>query len=149
VMGERFLDNPIVVITKPGDPLARRRSVPIKELEERPWLLREEGSGTRTMTEEILAAHGLNPPVLTLGSNGAIKQGARAGLGVSMQSLLATRLELELGLLTTIDVKPPLPLRHWYLLRPAHGPLRPPVQEFLTFARSAEARRAIETAQGS
>ena len=149
VLGERFLDNPIVVITKPGDPLARRRSVPIKELEERPWLLREEGSGTRTMTEEILAAHGLNPPVLTLGSNGAIKQGARAGLGVSMQSLLATRLELELGLLTTIDVRPPLPLRHWYLLRPAHGPLRPPVQEFLTFARSAEARRAIETAQRS
>jgi DNA-binding transcriptional LysR family regulator len=149
VLGERFLDNPIVVITKPGDPLARRRSVPIKELEERPWLLREEGSGTRTMTEEILAAHGLNPPVLTLGSNGAIKQGVRAGLGVSMQSLLATRLELELGLLTTIDVRPPLPLRHWYLLRPAHGPLRPPVQEFLTFARSAEARRAIENAQRS
>jgi LysR family transcriptional regulator, low CO2-responsive transcriptional regulator len=149
VLGERFLDNPIVVITKPGDPLARRRSVPIKELEERPWLLREEGSGTRTMTEEILAAHGLNPPVLTLGSNGAIKQGVRAGLGVSMQSLLATRLELELGLLTTIEVRPPLPLRHWYLLRPAHGPLRPPVQEFLTFARSAEARRAIENAQRS
>ena len=97
VMGERFLDNPIVVITKPGDPLARKRSVAIEQLAERPWLMREEGSGTRTMTEEILAANGLDPPVLTLGSNGAIKQGVRAGLGVSLQSRLAMRLELELG----------------------------------------------------
>jgi DNA-binding transcriptional LysR family regulator len=149
VVGERFLDNPLVVITKPGDPLARRRSVPIEELAERPWLLREEGSGTRTMTEEILAANGLDPPVLTLGSNGAIKQGARAGLGVSIQSRLTTQLELDSGLLTTIDVSPPLPPRHWYLLRPEHGPVRRPVQEFLAFVRSAEGRRAIETAQRS
>jgi LysR family transcriptional regulator, low CO2-responsive transcriptional regulator len=149
VVGERFLDNPIVVITKPGDPLARRRSVPIGELAERPWLLREEGSGTRTMTEEILAANGLDPPVLTLGSNGAIKQGARAGLGVSIQSRLTTQLELDMGLLSTIDVSPPLPLRHWYLLRPEHGPVRRPVQQFLAFARSAEGRKAIEAAQRS
>ena len=106
IVGERFLDNPMVVITSPDDPLAGRRSVPMKELAERPWLLREEGSGTRTMTEEILAANGLHPPVLTLGSNGAIKQGARAGLGVSLQSRLAARLELDLGMLTTIDVTP-------------------------------------------
>jgi LysR family transcriptional regulator, low CO2-responsive transcriptional regulator len=149
VVGERFLDNPLVVITKPGDPLARRRSVPIEELAERPWLLREEGSGTRTMTEEILAANGLDPPVLTLGSNGAIKQGARAGLGVSIQSRLTTQLELDSGLLTTIDVSPPLPPRHWYLLRPEHGPVRRPVQEFLAFVRSAEGREAIESAQRS
>jgi LysR family transcriptional regulator, low CO2-responsive transcriptional regulator len=149
VVGERFLDNPLVVITKPGDPLARRRSVPIEELAERPWLLREEGSGTRTMTEEILAANGLDPPVLTLGSNGAIKQGARAGLGVSIQSRLTTQLELDSGLLTTINVSPPLPPRHWYLLRPEHGPVRWPVQEFLAFVRSAEGRKAIDNAQPS
>ncbi len=149
VVGERFLENPIVVITRPGDPLARKRSVAMEELAERPWLVREEGSGTRTMTEEILAANGMDPPVLTLGSNGAIKQGARAGLGVSLQSRLATRLELELGLLTTIEVRPPIPLRHWYLLRPEHGPMRAPVREFLAFARSPEARRTIESAQES
>src|SRR5215218_3526473 len=40
VVGERFLDNPIVIITGAGDPLARRRSVPLEQLAERPWLLR-------------------------------------------------------------------------------------------------------------
>jgi len=148
VLGERFLDNPTAIITAPDDPLAGKRGLPIEELGGRPWLLREDGSGTRTMAEEFLAAHELRPPLLTLGSNGAIKEAARAGLGVSLQSRLTARLELEVGLLATIDVSSPLPQRHWYLLRPEHGPLRPPVEEFLTFVRS-EGGQVLERAGGT
>jgi DNA-binding transcriptional LysR family regulator len=139
-----FLDNPIVVITAPDDPLATARRVPVEQLGSRPWLVREEGSGTRAMTEEFLAAHDLHPPIRTLGSNGAIKQAARAGLGVSLQSRLATHLEVELGLLATIHVDVPLPRRHWYVIRPAHGPLRPAVERFLDFVHSGEARNAVD-----
>jgi LysR family transcriptional regulator, low CO2-responsive transcriptional regulator len=144
IVGERFLDNPIVVVTAPDDPLANGRRVGVDELGARPWLLREEGSGTRSMTEEFLAGHDLHPPIRTLGSNGAIKQAARAGLGVSLQSRLATHLELELGLLGTIHVDVPLPRRDWYVIRPAHGPVRPAVEQFLAFAHSGEARAAVE-----
>jgi DNA-binding transcriptional LysR family regulator len=144
IVGERFLDNPIVVITAADDPLARARRVRVEQLGTRPWLLREEGSGTRSMTEEFLAGHDLHPPIRTLGSNGAIKQAARAGLGVSLQSRLATHLEVELGLLGTINVDVPLPRRQWFVIRPAKGPVRPAVQEFLRFVRSDEAREAVE-----
>lgn len=144
VTGEPFLDNPVAIITAAGDPLAARRSVPIAELGQRPWLLREEGSGTRTMTEEFLASNDLRPAILTLGSNGAIKQAARVGMGVSLQSRLAAELELELGLLATIDVDVPLPMRQWYLLRAEHGPVRQPVEQFLEFVRSEGGRRAVE-----
>jgi DNA-binding transcriptional LysR family regulator len=144
IVGERFLDNPIVVITAPDDPLAKARRVPVEQLGSRPWLLREEGSGTRSMTEEFLAGHDLRPPIRTLGSNGAIKQAARAGLGVSLQSRLATHLEVELGLLGTIRVDVPLPSRQWYVIRPAHGPMRPAVEEFLRFVRTDDARAAVE-----
>lgn len=147
VEGERFLENPVAIIAAPSDPLAGRASVTVAELEGRPWLLREEGSGTRTMTEEFLAANGLDPAVLTLGSNGAIKQGARAGLGVALQSRLATELELELGLLVTLDVPVALPERHWYLLRARRGPLRPPVEKFLDFVRAPEGHEAIDRAR--
>jgi LysR family transcriptional regulator, low CO2-responsive transcriptional regulator len=144
IVGERFLDNPIVVITASDDPLAKARRVRVEQLGSRPWLLREEGSGTRSMTEEFLAGHDLRPPIRTLGSNGAIKQAARAGLGVSLQSRLATHLEVELGLLGTIHVDVPLPRRQWYVIRPAEGPVRPAVEHFLSFARSDEARAAVE-----
>ena len=143
-VGRRFLDNPIVVVTAPDDPLADRRRVRVEELGARPWLLREEGSGTRSMTEEFLAAHDLHPPMRTLGSNGAIKQAARAGLGISLQSRLATHLEIELGLLGTIHVDVPLPGRHWYAIRPARGPGRPAVERFLRFVHSDEAKVAVE-----
>ncbi len=145
VIGERFLDNPIAIITAPDDPLAGEGALPIERLAGRPWLLREEGSGTRTMTEELLATHGLRPSLLTLGSNGAIKEAARAGLGVALQSRLTARLELKVGLLATIDVSASLPQRHWYLLRPEHGPLRPPVEDFLAFVRS-EGGEALQRA---
>jgi LysR family transcriptional regulator, low CO2-responsive transcriptional regulator len=144
IVGERFLDNPIVVITAPDDPLAKARRVRVEQLGSRPWLLREEGSGTRSMTEEFLASHDLRPPIRTLGSNGAIKQAARAGLGVSLQSRLATHLEVQLGLLATIHVDVPLPRRRWYVIRPAHGPVRPAVEQFLRFLRSDDAKAAVE-----
>jgi len=147
VEGERFLDNPVAIIAAPSDPLAGRTAVPLAELEGRSWLLREEGSGTRTMTEEFLSSHSLEPPVLTLGSNGAIKQGARAGLGLALQPVLAIELELELGLLVTLDVAARLPERHWYLLRARRGPLRPPVEKFLAFVRAPEGHEAIERAR--
>jgi LysR family transcriptional regulator, low CO2-responsive transcriptional regulator len=142
--GEPFLDNPILLITASGDPLARRHSVPVGELGMRPWLLREPGSGTRTMTEEFLARHELRPRMLTMGSNGAIKQAARAGLGVSLQSRAATALELKHGLLDTISLREPLPRRQWFVLWPTVGPLREPIREFREFVTSAAAKRLVE-----
>jgi LysR family transcriptional regulator, low CO2-responsive transcriptional regulator len=142
--GEPFMNNPIQLITAPGDPLARRRSVPVEELGARPWLLREPGSGTRTMNEEFLVRYELKPPMLTMGSNGAIKQAVRAGLGVSLQSRAATALELKYGLLATISLREPLPERQWFVLWPGTGPRREPVREFLDFVTSPAARRLVE-----
>ncbi len=147
LVGDAFLENPVALISAPGDPLAARHCVGIGELGRRAWLLREEGSGTRTMTKDFLAAHDLQPDVLTLGSNGAIKHAARAGLGVSLQSRAAAELELALGSLATISLSEPLPDRHWYALRPATGPVRSPVAAFLEFVATEEARLAIERGQ--
>jgi DNA-binding transcriptional LysR family regulator len=136
LVGRPFLENPIVLVTAPDDALARGRLVPVGELASRTWLLREEGSGTRLMVEEFLRRHELRPRTVTLGSNGAIKAAARLGLGVSLQSRAAVELELASGMLATIALRGGLPARHWYTLRPAAGPLRPPVDEFLRFVHA-------------
>jgi DNA-binding transcriptional LysR family regulator len=146
LVGEPFMENQIVLIAPPEDPLAGRRSVGADELSDRVWLLREEGSGTRAMNEQFLAAHDLSPRVLTLGSNGAIKQASRAGLGVSLQSRTAVSLELDAGLLSEVSLREDLPERHWYLLRSAVGPVREAVGAFIEFAKQPEARRAVEAA---
>jgi LysR family transcriptional regulator, low CO2-responsive transcriptional regulator len=142
--GRPFLENPIMLITAPDDPLVGRRAIPVAELAERPWLLREPGSGTRAMTEEFLANYDLRPPLLTMGSNGAIKQAARAGLGVSLQHRAATALELEHGMLGAISVREPLPRRQWFVLWPSVGPQPGPASEFVEFVTTKEAKKLVE-----
>lgn len=144
LVGDAFMENPILLITAPDDPLAQRRAVPVAELGQRPWLLRERGSGTRLMTEEFLAGHELKPKLLTLGSNGAIKQAARAGLGLSLQSRATTALELANGILGAVSVREPLPRRQWFALRPSTGPLLEPAKDFLAFVTSDPAKELIE-----
>jgi LysR family transcriptional regulator, low CO2-responsive transcriptional regulator len=147
LVGHDFADNEFVLITAPGDPLARRRWVAVEELARRPWLLREPGSGTRTLVEEFLASRAIEPRLLTLGSNGAIKQAARSGLGVALQSRAAVELELELGLLETISPRGGLPERRWHVVRSAVGPVREEVEAFMAFCRSPAARHALSRGQ--
>jgi LysR family transcriptional regulator, low CO2-responsive transcriptional regulator len=113
----------------------------------RSWLLREPGSGTRTLCEEFLASRGIEPTVLTLGSNGAIKQAARAGLGVALQSLAAVELELELGVLGTITPRGGLPRRRWHVVRSSVGPVREDAAAFMAFCTSPAARQALARRQ--
>ncbi|MGH3939580.1 MAG: LysR substrate-binding domain-containing protein [Pseudonocardiaceae bacterium] len=51
-----------------------------------PWLLREQGSGTRATVETYLKSQDVTPPQLVLGSNGAVVAGAVAELGAALVS---------------------------------------------------------------
>jgi DNA-binding transcriptional LysR family regulator len=78
------------------------------------WLMREPGSGTRAMSEELFTELGIEPNnQLTIGSNGAIRECVRAGLGIALQSRDAVRRELESGILGEIRAPIPLRSREW------------------------------------
>jgi DNA-binding transcriptional LysR family regulator len=80
------------------------------------WLLREPGSGTRASTEALLADLDIAPLTLMVGSNVAIRESARVGLGVTLVSRDAVAAELARGALAEIAV-PGTPLhRDWYLV---------------------------------
>jgi LysR family transcriptional regulator, low CO2-responsive transcriptional regulator len=141
--GTPFLDNEFVLITAPADPLGKRPWVPVDELASRPWLMREEGSGTRRVCELYLDSHQLRPPLLTLGSNGAIKNAARMGLGIALQSRDALELELGSGRLASISPRGGLPKRAWHVVRSTVGPTSEAVEAFIAYVRSPEARDAL------
>jgi len=143
-----ILPNEFVLISSPEDPHADGANVDAAELERRVWLLREPGSGTRVVNEEFLAAAGLEPQTLTLGSNGAIKQAARAGIGVSFISRAAVALELEVGLLSALPVRKGPAARRWYAMCSTVGPQGAAVERFMAFATSPQAREALSDASG-
>jgi LysR family transcriptional regulator, low CO2-responsive transcriptional regulator len=86
------------------------------------WLLREPGSGTRAATDTLLTELDIAPLTLMVGSNGAIRESASAGLGVTLISRDAVEAELADGRLAALPV-PGTPMhRDWYLVARAGPP---------------------------
>jgi LysR family transcriptional regulator, low CO2-responsive transcriptional regulator len=137
LVAERLTDNEIVCITAPDDAAVSQPGLEATRLAGRRWLLREPGSGTRTLNEQFLTDRGMAPATLTLGSNGAIKQAARAGLGVSLLSRATVEAELTSGALGELKLIDGPAKRSWFVLRAAVGPVRAPVELFIAFARDA------------
>lgn len=74
------------------------------------WLQREPGSATRAHAEALLATLDAAPPMLTLGSTGAVIAGAVAGLGATLVPREAVKDRLAAGDLVELLV-PGTPLR--------------------------------------
>ena len=103
---EPFLENSLMCFCAPGHPLADREPLQPVDLLEGPLLLRERGSGTRDFAERILRAAGIEPvAAMEMASNGALKRAVAGGLGVTVLSTYAVRLELQLGLLRPLRVQ--------------------------------------------
>jgi LysR family transcriptional regulator, low CO2-responsive transcriptional regulator len=144
LLAEPLIENQIACITAPDDPATAQEPQQASALEGRTWLLREAGSGTRALNEQFFVERGLQPATLTLGSNGAIKQAARAGLGVSLLSRAAVEFELASGRLAEIRLQDGPAARSWFVLHGGVGPVRAQVEEFISFAREQAARRPQE-----
>ncbi|QYJ03221.1 LysR family transcriptional regulator [Nocardioides panacisoli] len=101
----------LVVVVAPGHPWARRRTpLTTAELVAADWVLREEGSGTRTTFE---AALGGEPRIaLEAASTTALVGSAVAGMGPAVVSAMSVRNDLERGRLaavpTELDLRRPL-----------------------------------------
>lgn len=145
--GVAFAPNDFALVTAPGDPLSKRQAIEVEELGECTWLVREEGSGTRALCQRYLNANKLHPNLLTLGSNGAIRQAARFGLGIALISRIAVEVELQHGLLGELSVAAPLPRRAWHVVYVSDGPVRPEVEAFVEFLQSNAARHVLARAR--
>ncbi len=112
---EIFFQDELVAIAPAWHPLLKRGRVPVREVGRAPFLLREEGSGTRAVVERALRGKGLRiKPLLSLASPEAIKNAVAAGMGLAIVSRLIVALELRAGSLGVI------PLRDLAIRRPFH-----------------------------
>jgi DNA-binding transcriptional LysR family regulator len=111
-----FMDNPLVIIANPHHPLANESNIPIQRLTGEKFVLREQGSGTRSAMEEIFEKHNVKPSVSTqLSGNESIKQAVEAGLGLALVSFHTVDLELKANRLTTLDIQHFPILKKWHI----------------------------------
>ena len=137
LVAEPFMDNPLVVIAPPSHPLTHRRSIPLTELKQETFLMREPGSGTRMAMERFFAEKGITPSgSIEMTSNEAIKQSVEAGLGLGVVSVHTVELELEVGRLKTLDVESFPIVRRWYVVHRKEKRLSAVAQAFKDYVLS-------------
>ena len=143
IVTQTILPNPMVAYARADHPLARQKKIPFARLAEEPFLMREPGSGTRMVAQELFARHGLQPKVrMELSTNEAIKQAILAGLGVSILSHYTLGLDVDQPGLVTLDVED-LPVeRFWHFVYPVGKQPSVAALAFMEFVRK-EAKNLV------
>lgn len=115
----RVAEDELVLVAPPDHPWAHRAPERLDGLGSESWILRERGSGTRSIFEAALPAFGLTPDalnvVLELPSNEAVRSAVEAGAGVTVLSRLVVAQAIAAGAL--VDVPLAIPKRQFMLLR--------------------------------
>jgi len=131
-------DHPHIVIGPPGHPKMNRKDIPLMELAEETFLLREQGSGTRLLMERLFMAAGANPRTgMEIGSNETIKQAVMAGLGVALLSAHTVAAELQEGRLIKFDVHELPVIRQWFVVKRQDKRVMPSAQALWDFLASS------------
>lgn len=120
-------DHPFVIIAPARHGLAgRRRRVGLATLANENFLMREPGSGTRTLMERLFAEHNIAPRTgAEFGSNETIKQAVMAGLGLAFISAHTVATEVAAGWLSVLPVEGLPIVRQWYAVRGKQKQLLP------------------------
>lgn len=119
---KEFISNhPQIIIAAPDHPLAKGTRISLSELTEETFLLREPGSGTRSVTDMLFARRqDLPKSGLEFGSNETIKQAVMAGMGIALISAHTVAAELKEKRLIALDVKGTPINRKWFVVKHAN-----------------------------
>ena len=129
-----FIENPLVMVAPPWHPLTRRRHIPIEDLREEKFLLREPSSGTRIALKELLLGQGVTLKVgMELSSNEALKRAVASGMGLSILSKYAVAMECNRGELAALDVTGFPLVENWYIVHSKDKHIPPAGAAFIQF----------------
>ncbi|MFN3396437.1 MAG: selenium metabolism-associated LysR family transcriptional regulator [Thermodesulfovibrionales bacterium] len=136
---EKLLQDELVVIVSPQHPWAKKKEISIFEVTKEPFIMREEGSGTRQIIEKYLGKHGLGindlKVVMMLGSTEGIKEAVESGIGISIISRWAARKENRYGALKLLSIKEERLYRDFSLISPKNAIISHAVSEFLDYVK--------------
>ena len=140
----------LVLAIPPDHKWADKQEVLLKELLQEPFILREVGSGTLKIMEQYLQSSagketgGLSV-VARFGTSTAVKEGVKAGLGLSILSLRALDTELKAGILKVLRIKGLKMARSFYLVRDRRRTISPICSALLEFLLESSKERTGRT----
>jgi len=141
VLCDFWTTDQMICVAPPGDRYKTTKAVSPEEILKFPFIFREKGSGTGTAIEQALKKINLDVKnlriVAEMGSNEAIRQAVKSGVGISIISKRAAKEDLEHGLLQEIRIKKLPLLRDFFLITLKQRTLSPLALEFKEFILKA------------
>ena len=126
---EPFAPHPVALIASPTHPLVELGNILPGSLQNERFIIREEGSGTRSLMEKFFFENNLRPNnLIEIGNSDAIKQAVAANMGISLLSIHTLKLELQAGMLRILNVKGFPIIRLWHVVYPTNKQLSPTVE---------------------
>lgn len=105
---EKFVDDEIVLVARPGNKTFKNQEVNLQQLKELPIVVRESGSGTLNVIDEVLMRHGISLSSLNveirIGSTEGIKQYVQNSDAAAFLSIHTIGRELMSNQLMIIDI---------------------------------------------
>lgn len=117
VVGQAFADHPHGFIASPNHRLADQGPFNLRMLDQEEIVIREPGSGTRSVMQQFFDQVKFRPlSTIEMSSNETVKQAVMADLGISFVSLHTVGLELAHGELCVLNVHDTPVVRTWYVV---------------------------------
>ena len=134
MIAEAFAPQPHVIVAAPKHGLARKRHISLQALAYEAFIVREQGSDTRLVMEELLAEFRVKFNItMEIKSTETIKQAVIAGMGISFLSAHTIGTELELGRIAVLDVEGFPVMRKWHIVHHKNKRLPPVAVAFKEF----------------
>ncbi len=138
-----LMPDELVLVVSAAHPWHGKKIATLEEVRAEPLIVRERGSGSRHALERALAEVGLDLSdfrvVGEMGSTQAIKQGVKAGVGISLISKRAVAEECQHGTLHCVKVKDLRFSRAFYLVTSTTRTRSPLAETFRAFLISESA----------
>ncbi|MEK3730994.1 MULTISPECIES: LysR family transcriptional regulator [unclassified Paenibacillus] len=143
MMLDAVMEDELKLIVPADHPLAQQDGeVMLEDVLAYPFVLREKGSGTRQVMEDVLHERGIDPgsvrTVMELGSTGAVKSAVEEGLGITMLSTSTVKHETALGLVKMIDIADASFKRKFYAIQLKSALLPMSAMTFLSYLRKRQ-----------
>lgn len=141
VQYEPFAQDELVLAVAAGHPWARRSTVRLTELAGQVFVMRERGSGTRKVMEEVFASHDLDPGdlrvALEVTGNEAVRQAVKAGAGVTVISRRAIEDDVRCKILVALRLQGLRLVRDVFLVTHKSRSRSPLGKTFLSFLQQS------------
>ncbi len=140
LVAEPIVADELFVIVSPSHPWSKKKVVSIVEMAEEPCVLREDGSATRELIQQVFAEHGVSANdlhvALILGSTNSVKEAVERGMGVSIASKWAIRREIKNGSLKVLVPKEGRIQRKFSIVRQKSAIHGHAVDEFISYLKA-------------